>query len=90
MSCSGEKRKFASRRRSKKKFRGRRPGESDDLETIGIDQSVEGDEVRYLISFFSFLFRFYTIYKNKTMPISYKIKLHFLWFLGSLLRTPLA
>ena len=89
MSCSGEKRKFASRR-SKKQFRSRRPGESDDRETIEIDQSVEGDEVSFLISFFNFLFRFYAMYKNTIIPISYKIKLHFLRFLGSLLRTPLA
>lgn len=77
MSSIGEKRKFASRRRSKKKFRGRRPGESDDHETIEFellkllkhetvefDQPVEGEEVRDFISGFTFLFEFYTKFEN--------------------------
>ena len=58
MSSSGEKRKFASRRRSKKKFRGRRPGESDDHETVEFDQPVEGEEVRDLVLALAFYLNF--------------------------------
>ena len=80
MSSIGEKRKFASRRRSKKKFRGRRPDESDDHETVEFDKPIEGEEVRDLVSGFSFLLEFYTMYEN-IRKCHIVFMLHFICFL---------